>query len=191
MSEKMISYRKLKGKAKLLNSMVIWRCICKFDNNIQMMRIISFLLASAVLFVSCKKDKFNTVPSISFKSMDQNVIVRGPATPENGPKLTINLTDAEGDFGKVNDSTISYVYVKNISAAPFKLDSFLFPDLSGLNRKNLDVDVTVQILRVVGSPLPVVRPHTDTLFFEVYVKDFAKNKSNVIITSDPVYYVTP
>jgi len=34
------------------------------------------------------------------------------------------------------------------------------------------------------------RPYTDTLFFEIFVRDFARNKSNVI-TTEPLYYLSP
>jgi len=150
-------------------------------------------IALAILLtgmISCKKDKFNTVPEIAFKSINPNVELRSNSNPLSGPVLTIKLTDAEGDFGRQNDTTISYVYVKNVSFAPFKLDSFAFPDLSGLNKKNLNVDVSVRIRSVINSPNPPVIPHTDTMYFEVYVKDFANNKSNVIRTPDPVYFIT-
>ena len=80
------------------------------------------------------------------------------------------------------------MYVKNKSIAPYKIDSLKFPQLTNLDTKNLNVDVSVMIRSVLansGRPKPFV----DTLYFEVYVKDFAKNKSNVIITTKPVYLV--
>jgi len=156
------------------------------------MRITLLLAASFILLASCKKDKFNTVPTISYKEIKPNTLVRGGvSSPEDGPMVTFHLTDAEGDFGRLNDTTISYIYIKNISTPPFKLDSFLFPELPGLDRKNIDVDVTVELFSVLAAPIPPVRPHVDSMFFEIYVKDLAKNKSNTIITADPVLYIWP
>ena len=148
------------------------------------MRYTLIIVILGLLFWSCKKDKFTTVPQISFKSIDPNTLSSTSVDPASGPFLRFNLTDAEGDF-----SDTVYAYVKNISYAPFKLDSFAFPVLTGLDRKNLDVDVSVNI-RSVLSKSTRPSPKIDTLKFEVYVKDNAKNKSNVITAGD-VYYTTP
>jgi hypothetical protein len=105
-----------------------------------------------------------------------------------GPILTLHLTDAEGDFGFVDRQDTSYVYLKNISIPPFKIDSVKFPTIPNQIKNNLNVDVEVllrSVLAISGRP----RPHVDTLYFEAYVKDFAKNKSNVIVTEKPVYLV--
>lgn len=143
------------------------------------------------VFSSCKKDKFTTEPQISFKSFSSNVAFSNNLDPRIGPVLNIKLTDAEGDFGFGTGDT-SYVYVKNITIPPFRIDSFRFPpDLSTVNRKNLNVDVGVLINRVLVTSGQSNRPYTDTLFFEVFVRDFAGNKSNVITTPEPLYYITP
>jgi pullulanase/glycogen debranching enzyme len=74
--------------------------------------------------------------------------------------------------------------------APFKIDSFRFPDLSSVARKNMDVDIDVMIRDLLASSNQPNRPYTDTLFFEIFVRDFARNKSNVI-TTEPLYYLSP
>ncbi len=50
----------------------------------------------------------------------------------------------------------------------------------------MDVNVLLRSV-LVNSGRP--RPFVDTLYFEVYVTDFAKNKSNVIKTDKPVYLI--
>ena len=151
-----------------------------------MNRIVFF--ASILLFAaSCKKDKYTSEPQISFKSYSFNVayVIAGQQSPE----MKLGLTDAEGDLGYSDKPT--YVYVKNITTPPFKQDSFLLPDLSSLTRKNLNVDVDVKINSVLTNSGQTIRPYTDTLFFEVFVKDLAGNKSNVISTTEPLYLITP
>jgi len=143
-----------------------------------------------VLFTTCKKDKFTTVPQISFKSFSPNLwYSNSTATP--GPLLTLKLTDAEGDFGFAVGKDSSYVYIKNISFPPFTIDSLEFPDLGKARRKDLDAQVSFDLLgaRRVFYGSGISR-RTDTLYFEIYVKDFAKNKSNVI-KSEPLYLVNP
>jgi hypothetical protein len=152
------------------------------------MRYTILIALLVVTFVACKKDKFTTVPQIKFKSIKPDVWPGSNLNPNEGPILTIGLTDAEGDFGFQDNKDTSYVYVKNISIAPFKLDSLKFPVLTAIDRKNLNVDVSVNLRSVLAqSNRP--RPKVDTLYFEVYVKDFAKNKSNVIKTDKPLFFV--
>ena len=150
----------------------------------------TILLAFSILFFSaCKKDKYTTAPQISFKSISPNAFSSNNTILESefAPKLTISVTDAEGDLGfKLNQDTAK-VFIKNLLTN--NLDSFNFPDLHRSAGKNFKADVTINLFNALecrnsGPP----RPRTDTLYFDVYVTDFAKNKSNVITTSDPVYY---
>lgn len=154
------------------------------------MRYILILAVIALGFLGCKKDKYNTVPEIKFKKISPDTWYSNNFDPTQGPVLTFTLTDAEGDFGFNNNADTSYVYVKNIKVPPFRIDSLKFPVLTSLSRTNLNVDVEVNIRSVLANTLGRPRPYTDTLQFEVYVKDFAKNKSNVIL-AQPVYYITP
>ena len=155
------------------------------------MRTTLCIAAVLLFFSSCKKDKYTTVPQIKFNSLNPNVAFSNSLNPTSGPVLSIQLTDLEGDFGFSSNKDTSYVYVKNITIVPNKTDSFKFPaGLSSVNRKDLNVEVNVLINSVLQTSNRPVRPYTDTLYFEVYVKDFAKNKSNVIKTT-PVYYISP
>ena len=154
------------------------------------MRYILIFAVIALGFLSCNKDKFNTVPEIKFKNLSPDTWYSNNLDPTQGPMLTINLTDAEGDFGFKDNIDTSYVYVKNIKVPPFKIDSLKFPVLTAISGSRLDVDVEVNLRSVLARTIRPLRPYTDTLQFEVYVKDFAKNKSNVL-TVGPVYYITP
>ena len=154
------------------------------------MRYILIFAVIALGFLSCNKDKFNTVPEIKFKNISPDTWYSNNLDPTQGPILNINLTDAEGDFGFKDNSDTSYVYVKNIKVPPFRIDSLKFPILTAISGSKLDVDIEVNLRSVLAKTIRPIRPYTDTLQFEVYVKDFAKNKSNVL-TVGPVYYITP
>lgn len=151
------------------------------------------LIATSIIFAGCKKDKYTTEPQISFNSITPNVFTAGGFNTGNGPFLSLQLTDSEGDFGFSEGEDTSYVYVKNISIPPFDIDSFPFPANSAIQRKDLNAEIVVDLFSgaglLTGTASPPTRPYTDTLNFEVYVKDFGKHKSNVI-KAGPLYYIT-
>lgn len=145
----------------------------------------SLLFAIAILlFSACKKDKFTTVPQIKFKKLSHNAVDLSPTSAV--PIITLEVTDAEGDLGITSTDT-AFIYMKNLLTNDF--DSVAFPDLKTAAGSNFKADVDVTITKVLKcKSLPSGALHTDTLFFEFYVKDFAKNKSNVIKTTEAVYF---
>ncbi len=139
---------------------------------------------SIFLFTACKKDKFTTAPQIKFEKLSHNAI--DLSINSATPIITFSITDAEGDLG-LNSKDTAFIYMKNLLTNTF--DSVPFPDLQSAGKNNFKANVDVTITKVIkcksqpGNPL-----HTDILYFEFYVKDFAKNKSNVFTTPDPVYF---
>lgn len=145
----------------------------------------TFILAVFILILSaCKKDKYTTEPQIKYKSVNPNFT--SIAVGAEIPAITISITDSEGDLGLTASDT-SYIYLKNNLTG--KSDSMAFPDLGTAAKSNFKGDVVVSISKVLDcKPLPSGALHIDTLYFDIYVKDFAKNKSNVITTGDPVFF---
>lgn len=148
----------------------------------------AFLFSLITLLASCSKDKYTSEPQIEFKSIKPNTYKAGSTQFIQGPVLTIQLKDLEGDFGFNDNQDTSYVYVKNITTPPFNIDSLKFPTASAIKRKNLNAEVAVDLASGSGL-LGYSGSGTDTLYFEIYVKDFAKHKSNVIKTPTPVYII--
>lgn len=149
--------------------------------------IIIFIIS--LLAVSCGKDKYTSEPQIKFKSVSPNQVRSGViiGSPEI-PLITLSVTDAEGDLGFKTGKDTSYIFIKNLLVN--RLDSFVLPDIESVTTKNFQADIRINTFDVLrGSTRP--RPKVDTLYFEIYIKDFAKHKSNVITTADPIYYVTP
>jgi hypothetical protein len=149
------------------------------------MRNILLIFAAALAISGCKKDKFTTAPQISFKDISPQTM---PSTllntqAESAPKLVVNVTDAEGDFGFIPNKDTSRIYIKNLRIN--KLDSLFLPDIQTVAGKRFQADISVNLYQYMGACSPGPRPKTDTTFFEVYVVDFAKNKSNVIRTGIP------
>jgi len=152
-----------------------------------MYKVILFIVICFV-FVSCKKENYTTQPQISFLSITPSTWYSDDPSL-TGPQLSFKLTDAEGDFG-FQDTSISFVYIRLENDTLNPPDSLAFPNLPIPNKSNLNVEVSVDIASVLPPP-HFPRPFTDTLHFELYVKDFAGNKSNVIKSTTPFYFITP
>lgn len=149
----------------------------------------SLLFTIAIIcFTACKKDKYTTAPQITYKSIKPDYYFTG-STLQQMPVLTLKITDAEGDLGLTSTDT-SKIFIKNLLTG--NIDSTLtLPNLDRGATKNFQGDIEITLdTRIIleGSTRP--RPKTDTLFYEVYIKDFAKNKSNVITTSNPVLAIS-
>lgn len=146
------------------------------------MRYIILFAVTIVFFTACKKDKFNTVPAITFKGFKPDFY--NNSTPDEAlPVLTIHVTDAEGDLGYIAGSDTSYIFIKNLRTN--REDSAVLPNIKPIASKSFEADISLFMKQYLGTP----RSTRDTIFFEVYIKDFAKNKSNVIKTDKPVYFI--
>jgi hypothetical protein len=157
----------------------------KFGYKILYMRYLFLLILACVCIISCKKDKYTSAPQISYKSIENNFI--SSAVTNSGPAfVNFELTDAEGDIGFKGKDT-AFIFIKNLLTG--LSDSLIFPDLNKIASKNFLGVVNASLDKVTKcKSLPGNIIHTDTIYYEIYVKDFAKNKSNIIKTGDPVYF---
>ncbi len=147
--------------------------------------LLAVTLTALVFLAACKKDKFTTAPQINYKSLSHNAVDQSPSSAV--PTVTLHITDAEGDLG-ITGSDTAWVFLKNLLTD--KSDSLPFPDLMGAAKKNFEGDLDINVSTVLEcKSLPGNVLHTDTLYFQFFVKDFAKNKSNVVTTPDPVYFI--
>lgn len=147
------------------------------------MRVILSLALVSLFFIACNKDKYTSAPQIKYKSLNTNFYDN--TTGGQPPIITFSITDAEGDVGDT-----ATIHIKNLNTG----DSIElpFPNLDGATKKNLNADVSASVGRL-GANCPGSNPlHLiDTMYYEIYVTDFAKNKSNTIQTPDPVYEECP
>ncbi len=150
---------------------------------------IFFGLMLVILISACGKDKYTTEPQLTFKSFNPNQASN--LTPiEFQPTVKLEIRDGEGDVGFKPGKDTAQVYIKNMLTG--KLDSFYFPDLSAVAGSNFKGEIEIGLYSVMsGRDLPSTqRPYKDTLHFEIYVTDFAKHKSNVVLTTEPFIYST-
>ncbi|MFC4261889.1 hypothetical protein ACFOWM_03285 [Ferruginibacter yonginensis] len=150
------------------------------------MKYITVAVMVVAIFFSCKKDKFTTAPQITYKSLTSNFVDASDPTAVF-PSVNFELTDAEGDVGYNDGKDTAWVYIKSLLTND--IDSAIFPVLSSATRKDFKVTVTASLEKATKCrPVPGNAIHVDTIYYEIYVKDFAKNKSNVIKTGEPVLF---
>jgi len=142
----------------------------KFEIQYTKMRYTLLIAIAALFFMGCSKD--NPAPEIEFKSFDPDTYYR--SSPLSNPVMTLELKDGDGDLG---DS--SFLYILNLRTTDF--DSIALPDLGVAAVKNFKGDVLVNMQQYIRFINPV-----DTLVFELYLKDNARVKSNVVRTG-PLY----
>jgi hypothetical protein len=149
------------------------------------MRNILIIIAATVAFTACKKNKFTTAPQITFKSISPDITASNITNINAAPILTIRITDAEGDIGFKSGSDTSKIYIKTLLRN--QLDSAFLPDIQTAGTKKFEADIVLNMFDYIkcrqgGS----ATPRTDTAYYEIYVTDFAKNKSNIIRTEVPL-----
>jgi hypothetical protein len=147
------------------------------------MRYTFSIILLAVIFISCNKDKFTTAPQITFKETTPDTYKRNTvSTSSNFPVFKLTVTDTEGDLGQLLGVDTSFVYVKNKKSTI--IDSFPFPNISSIASKKFEAQFEVNAKQFLFS---LSMPVKDTLIYEIFIKDFAGNKSNVV-DSKPIYY---
>lgn len=182
---KLISYLLVAGET-IEQSADISGGFTKFGYNLLQMRNSILLLFVFIVFASCKKDKFTTAPQLKFVSVQPSFTTDNLGSTV--PTLTFEITDQEGDIGFRNGLDTSFIYMKNNLTGNF--DSLAFPDLETAGKSSFQAEVTISLGKVLKcKPQPGGIEHTDTLFFDIYVTDFAKNKSNVMTSGDPVLFL--
>lgn len=147
------------------------------------MRYIILIAIAGMFYASCKKDKYTTAPQLSFVSVKPDFYRGGLVRDDEFPVITLHVTDAEGDLGFIDGQDTSMIYVKNLRTN--KLDSAFLPNIKPIAGKNFDADIEIFMKPFIGVPVNV----RDTIYFDIYLKDFAKNKSNVLRTEKPIYYI--
>lgn len=136
-------------------------------------RFILFVIAAALIFAACEKDKFTTIPQVKAKSISPGTVI-----PGNIIKFTASFTDEEGDI-----DTVFVVYRWYDNATIRKVDTFKY-NLASFNLppKVRDGDLIVQY--AYGNPTQgfetlgaVSRDTTATL--GIFVADKLGNRSEL------------
>ena len=148
------------------------------------MKITILLLLAGCIFCGCKKDKYSTTPQIQYRSLSPNF--SNNDVMSIAPIVTLSLTDAEGDVGITIKDT-ARIFIKNLLTGKF--DSLDFPDLKDVGKNSFKADLLLSVSKGLDCrTIPGGLLHIDTLYYEIFVQDFARNKSNTIVTGEPTFY---
>lgn len=139
------------------------------------MRFVIPALISALFFISCNKDKFNTTPSLKFDSVNTKVLNKGEAI-----RFNLKVTDEEGDL---TDSMFVFKVTRNCTNSnnngKFKIP--VFP-----TNKKLDVEIEVAFAyrnNTLGLPAiwePQCANRNDSCYFRFVLRDKAGNVSDTV-----------
>lgn len=141
--------------------------------------LISIILFT--LFSGCKKDKFETTPSLKFKSVNTTMLQTGQQI-----QFVLSFTDAEGDL---TDKVFVEEIVPNCSLSSFK-DTYQVPSFP--TSKNQKGDITVTFGYNTSNPgLANISPQcqrNDTAVFRFALTDAAMHTSDTV-SSPPIILV--
>jgi hypothetical protein len=142
-------------------------------------------LIIVVGMIACGKDKFETKPQLTLKSMSPEIV------PVNGTlRLNIEYTDKEGD---VSDSLFIVRQRLNVRG-PLQLppSPYDVPDFPHTAKGEFEISLAYQVGLIFGLPplrIPGSNPvknEIDTLRLKIVAKDKAGNKSDTLVV-DNVY----
>jgi len=137
----------------------------------------TFLISIFILLLAgCSKDKFNTIPSLKYKSVNKNIIGRN----QGDIVFTLSFTDKEGDLGDLVVVKAEPVCVNSNFVAPYPLPEFP-------TSKNQDGDILVTF--TYDEISPKCAPRSDTAIFKFVLKDKAQNISDTTV-SEPIVIIS-
>lgn len=152
------------------------------------MKLYSILLIATVVgFVACKKSSTgNPIPVIAYSGMSTDSINNGSS--KDTLSITFTIVDGDGDLGN-NPNVSNDIFLKDSRSVTNEEIGFSMPEIpKGVIKEgnSANIHCTVNISAALYLLLRPTRPLGDTLSFDIYIKDKAGNKSNVI-TTHPIY----
>ncbi|WP_207492909.1 hypothetical protein [Aridibaculum aurantiacum] len=133
-------------------------------------KILVGLLALVVL-IACKKDKYNTAPTLTLKSSSGKVVASG-----GGMNLTFEVTDKEGDIS--NTLFIKKTRTNKRPPTPNQdlgRDSLTYQIPNITNTRTVLMELNLSHAQLISTS----RAEPDSLTVEFWILDKALNKSNV------------
>lgn len=144
-----------------------------------------YLLCVSAAFAYCiSPPDYPIEPQITFSNMTKTVMHQGYGS-EDSVYITLSFTDGDGDLGS-KDSLNVFITDKR-SNKPIE-QTYRIPFVPEAGAKNgISGEIrflmyTTCCLSLEPCRLPPPRP-TDTLVYEIYIKDRAGHKSNTVLTN--------
>jgi len=127
-----------------------------------------FSILLLAILTGCKKNKFQSTPSLKFKSVSTTVL-----PPNQGIQFKLSFTDAEGDL---NDSIFIQKIAANCATSNFD-DYYEIPSFPTSSNEQGDILVTFRYIDVTPRC-----QQNDTAVFRFAIKDKANHVSDTVST---------
>jgi hypothetical protein len=138
----------------------------------------------SLLFLGCTKDKFSSVPKITYLSANTTTVAKNSLL-----EMRLEFTDAEGD---IEDTIfIEKVVPKDCISGSLILDDYLIPSFPREKNSKGELIITFTNGTVTNYPSNLnVGPKcttNDSCFFRFSIRDKAKNTSDTIVSEQIVF----
>ena len=149
-------------------------------------KIVLYLLLSVAFATCIRPPNYPVEPQIEFVGMTKTTMKQGFGS-EDSVYFTLSFTDGDGDLGGVSGKDSLNVFitdkrnnkpVEQTFRIPFVPEAGAKNGISGEIRFLMYTTCCLSLEPCIATP---VRP-TDTLVYELYIKDRAGHKSNVVQT---------
>ncbi len=159
----------------------------------QIFRLLLFLSITFVFMYCAQPPDYPKEPVIAFERLGKQQLIQGYGT-EDSTKVTISFTDGDGDIGQPDDGDSLDLFVidtrSGILGDPYKIP--FVPEQGAGNGISGEISFVLftnccLFPEDTGYP-PCYNPAeypTDTVIYEIYIRDRAGHESNHIL-SDPV-----
>jgi hypothetical protein len=148
------------------------------------MKNIIYLLLVGIIFgcVMClRPPDYPIIPNIGFVRMSKNTMKQGDGLNDS-LRLILSFEDGDGDIGS-NDSINVFLFdTRQPNATPEIARMPFVPEAGAKNGISGEISLLVYTTCCLPSCNSFLNKATDSLFFDVYIKDRAGHKSNVVRT---------
>lgn len=139
----------------------------------------------ALIIISCvmclRPPDYPIIPRIDFVRMSKNTMKQGDASSDS-LRLVLNFEDGDGDIGSNDSLNIFLTDTRQPNSTPEPFRMPFVPEQGAKNGISGEISLlvfTTCCLPTCNSPLNKAQ---DSLFYDVYIKDRAGNKSNIVRT---------
>lgn len=133
-------------------------------------------------FVMCiRPPDYPIIPKIEFVRMSKNTMKQGN-TSSDSLRLTLSFEDGDGDIGSNDSLNVFLTDTRQSGATPEAFRMPLVPEQGAKNGISGEISLLVYTTCCLPTCEPSLNKPVDSLFYDVYIKDRAGNKSNVLRT---------
>lgn len=150
---------------------------------------ISTVVLLSILMSCTQPPDYPIEPQIEFNRFSRDFMNQGFG-PEDSIVMFVDFTDGDGDLGNKEDSLDVFITDTRLNAGPLNYKLPFIPEQGSGNGISGEIAIVLPSSCCIfpnNTPPPCTESQTfptDTLIYEVYIKDRAGNESNRILTGD-------